>query len=122
MGNSMKIVLLHNHFDEDYLEEIIEEMKIIGPPIIRAYDLEFEDFYQAVEGCHRLRVCEKIGVTPVIELVNPTETIKSLDLDVDDHGFPDTRICELGDWENYHVLIVDGRILSREEKGEYYDF
>lgn len=101
----MIIVLLHNYFSPKALIEVMEEMKIKGPPTIRAYDLGFDDLYQAVEGSHRLRACEHLRVIPEIELVDPSDTVGDLGLDYD--ADPDTEVKELGDWENYSIDLDD---------------
>jgi len=102
---NQQIVLLHNHFDSAHLAAVIGEMKKMGPPTVRAYDLGFGGLIQAVEGCHRLRACEDLGIAPVIEIVQPEETVGDLELDADVH--PDTSVQELGDWENYAIDLSD---------------
>jgi hypothetical protein len=104
-----KIALLHNHFEEDALKEVVEEMKKLGTPSIRVLDLGFDDICQALEGCHRLRACEVLGITPNLVFVDSDETVGSLGLDCDVD--PDTRVDELGDWENYQIIIENGEIV-----------
>ena len=102
----MIVVLLHNHFDPKHLNEVIEEMKIKGPPTIRVYDLGFDDLYQAIEGSHRLRACEYLGVVPNIIIIDGESAVYDLgDLDADVNE--DTLVNELGDWENYQIDLDD---------------
>lgn len=100
----MKIVLLHNHYDQKHLDEVVEEMKTLGAPTIQAYHL-WDDLYQAIGGCHRLRAAEILNVVPTIEIIDSKTTIWSLELDAwDDHDESET-IDILGDWENYTIDI-----------------
>ena len=99
----MRIILLHNHYDEAHLQDVVEQMETLGAPTIRVYNLGFDNLYQAVEGCHRLRACEALEIEPIIEIVAQTETVGSLGLDFD--ADPDTAIAEIGDWENYSIDI-----------------
>jgi len=99
----MKIVLLHNHYDESHLEVVIEEMKVLGAPTIRVYDLGFDGLVQAIEGCHRLRACEALGIEPNLEFVDGECPLADIDgLDVDTCA---EKVCELGDWENYSIEV-----------------
>lgn len=104
----MKVALLHNHYDPKSLEEVKEQMLKTGSLKIKVLDLEFDDIYQALEGSHRLRAAEILGITPEFEYVEPHETVAELDLDYDD---PDAKAEELGDWENHQIEIEDGEIL-----------
>ena len=80
----MKIVLIHNHYDAVHLDQVKAEMKKLGAPVIRVYDLGFDDLYQAIEGCHRLRACEALGIAPKIDVIDRETEINDLEnLDVD---------------------------------------
>ena len=94
----MNIVLLHNHFDQDHLNKVIEEMKVLGAPTIRCYDLGFDGIIQAVEGSHRLRACEELEIEPIIEMIDEDARIEDLGLDCGDNMAETVK--ELGDWEN----------------------
>lgn len=111
----MKIALLHNHYDKEHLAAVEKEMKKLGPPIIRVLDLGFDNLVQALEGTHRLRAAEKLGFTPILEYVEPHQTINKLDLDTDSD--PNECVDTLGDYENYTVTIQDGEIVPN--KAEY---
>lgn len=64
----MIIHLLHNHYDKEHLEEVKKEMLKRGAPTIKAYKVE-NGFYMAIEGCHRLRACKELGLTPKIDIL-----------------------------------------------------
>lgn len=98
------IVLLHNHYDEQKLEQVKAEMLVLGAPTVRVYDLGFDNLCQAVEGCHRLRACEALGIVPNLEYIAEDTKIADLNLD-DDNGFE--TVAELGDWENYTISEDD---------------
>ena len=106
------ISLLHNYYNEEHLLNVIEDVKRLGPPTIRVFDCWFDGIYQALEGCPRLRACEKLGVTPIIIIVDGNETVMSLDLDYDDGQDGETKVCEIGDWENYSIRIENNEITA----------
>ena len=97
----MRIALLHNHYDQEHLNKVVEEMKTMGAPKIKVLDLGFDDMAQALEGSHRLRAAEILGITPEFEWIGEDELVADLDLDVDcDEG---ATVSELGDYENYQI-------------------
>lgn len=98
------IVLLHNHYDQEKLDAVIGIMETMGPPTIRVYDLGFDNLVQAVEGCHRLRACEHLGIQPILEYIDADAKISGLCLD-DGNGAE--TVAELGDWENYTITEDD---------------
>jgi hypothetical protein len=65
----MKIALVHNHYDEAHLAAVIEEMKTLGAPVIKAVWMECYDHWAALEGCHRIRAAAALGLTPEIDEV-----------------------------------------------------
>jgi hypothetical protein len=105
----MKVALLHDHFDYDYLIEIIKEMKYLGAPKIRVCHVE-NDIYQAIEGCHRLRAAAALGITPEFEVL-ASDTLRS---ECEDLDWEDGLECDvyatiggMGDWENTQLLFDD---------------
>jgi len=75
-GHKMKVQLFHNHFDQKHLEEVKTEMLILGTPVIRVVYDDLNDVFIAVEGCHRLRACEELGLTPEIEEITIEEALQ----------------------------------------------
>jgi hypothetical protein len=65
----MRIALVHNHYDEGHLAEVIEEMKTLGAPTIKAVWMEVYNHWAALEGCHRIRAAKALGLTPEIDEV-----------------------------------------------------
>jgi len=63
----MTVVLLHKHFDQDHLEMVTAKMRDLGAPTIKAVWSERHGLWFALEGCHRLRAAEALGLTPQIE-------------------------------------------------------
>lgn len=102
-GDTMEIVLLHNHYDAEKLAGVVADMETLGVPTIRVYDLEIDDLYQAIEGSHRLRACEILNIEPTIEIIDSDTPIEGLDLDVD--FLDDDTVSTLGDWENYRICV-----------------
>ena len=101
----MYIALVHDHYSEEHLAEVIEEMKKLGAPKIRAVWMECYDHWAALEGCHRIRAAKELGLTPEI-----------IELDYDDIADIDLRDKTLGlDLDNDGTvgeLTVVGIILS----------
>ena len=98
------IVLAHNHYSQSHLEAVKASMIKLGAPTIRVYDLGFENLCQAIEGCHRLRACEELGIMPTLQYVDSEASLESLG-GCDFEGAD--RACEVGDWENYQISEED---------------
>ncbi len=101
----MRVALLHNHYNEKQLDGVIEEMRNLGAPTIKVLDLGFDNMYQALEGCHRLRAAEVLDLTPTFIYVDPTDTVGGLGLD--DFDDPCLTASEVGDYENYQIEIEE---------------
>lgn len=71
----MVINLLHKHYNEQHLAEVVNEMKRLGTPTIRAIWSETYGEWMAIEGCHRLRAAQQLGITPIIKDVTAQKTI-----------------------------------------------
>lgn len=54
----------HEPYENGHLGEVVDEMKLTGPPTIRV--IEFEDGFYAVEGSHRLAAAFHLGLEPKI--------------------------------------------------------
>jgi hypothetical protein len=100
----MKITLVHDHFNKDHLEEVIAEMKTLGAPTIRVFEIE-DDWYQAIEGCHRLRACEILGLVPQIEILDSdTPFVNAENQEIIQWDGPLINVIgELGDIDNYNI-------------------
>lgn len=79
----MKIKLVHDHYDQGHLDQVVEEMKTMGAPTIKAVWMECWNQWVALEGCHRLRAAEFLGLTPEIEEIPYDDTTTAMDLDLD---------------------------------------
>jgi uncharacterized ParB-like nuclease family protein len=44
------------------VEAVKDEMRVLGPPIIRVVDCG--DYYMAIEGCHRLMAAAQLDICP----------------------------------------------------------
>ena len=98
----MKIVLAHNHYDQSHLDAVVDQMRDQGAPTIRVYDLEFDGLVQAIEGCHRLRAAEILGIEPELEFIDKGMLCSDVDgLDFDGAEY----VYEIGDWENYSIEV-----------------
>jgi len=66
----MQIALYHNHYDKKHLAQVTDDMKRLGTPTIRAIWSECYGMWLAVEGCHRLRAAQVLGLVPTISEIN----------------------------------------------------
>ena len=87
----MEIKLLHKYYDREHLETVKKEMEQRGTPTIKAVWVDHADYYQSLEGSHRIRAAKELGITPEIEAVDYDEyrdkditEIDWMDLDNDD--------------------------------------
>ena len=80
---AMTIVLVHEHLDEAHLDAVIQEMQTLGTPTIRAIKTD-DNFWYALEGCHRLRAAHRPGLTPIIDEVEYNDDIITVQVDGDD--------------------------------------
>lgn len=71
----MKIALVHNHYDEAHLTAVIEEMKTLGAPTVKAVWMECYGHFAALEGCHRIRAAKALGLVPEIEEVEYSDEL-----------------------------------------------
>ena len=83
------IALVHDHYDQEHLNEVKKQMLTLGAPKIKAVWMECYNMYAALEGCHRIRAAKELGLTPeIIELdydevcdFDLTDPVLGLDLD-----------------------------------------
>lgn len=94
----MRINLLHNHYNEQHLDQVKDEMKKRGEPIIRAIWSEIHGEWMAVEGSHRIRAAHELGMGVNIEDISNQEN----------------AIIQI-DGENVNVSVAD---LSQELQDE----
>lgn len=71
----MDIILYHNHYDAQHLDEVAAQMQTLGAPAIRAIWSDVYGAWMAVEGCHRVRAAQRLGLTPEIIDVSNDETV-----------------------------------------------
>ena len=71
----LSIVLYHNHYNEEHLEEVKKIMQKRGTPTIRCFWDECNGIWFAVEGCHRLRAAKELGLIPVIKDISEQKTL-----------------------------------------------
>ena len=91
----MYIALVHDHYSEEHLAEVIEEMKNLGTPKIHAVWMECYGHWAALEGCHRIRAAKELGLTPEIIEVDYSDEMASTILGYDgDEDYPISEICD----------------------------
>jgi hypothetical protein len=74
------IILPHNHFDPAHLATVRAEMLTRGAPTIKAVWVERAGEWAALEGAHRLRAAHGLGLVPVIDEVEWSDTITTTDV------------------------------------------
>ena len=91
----MTTIILVNDIDTNKLEAVKVEMEKLGAPTIRAIDAG--DHLIAVEGSHRLRAAEELGIAVHIQVIDEDGEVNLDTLDWDDNGWFDERVvsgCE----------------------------
>ena len=91
--SSMRIALVHEHFDADHLEAVKAEMLTLGAPTIRAVWMEVYGAWVALEGCHRIRAAQALGLLPLIDEVEYSNDSIVLD-DKDGDEWQISAICD----------------------------
>jgi len=71
----MQIILPHNHFDAQHLAAVESKMRTLGAPTIKAVWMDAHDAWVAIEGSHRLRAAAALGITPIIDEVEWSDTV-----------------------------------------------
>lgn len=61
------MIIAINDIDATHAEEVIESMRTLGAPVIRAVRAECYGGWVAIEGSHRLYAAQQLGLTPEIE-------------------------------------------------------
>jgi len=103
----ISIVLYHNHYNSEHLQNVKEEMRRLGAHTINCWYDESNDIWFAVEGCHRLRAAYALGITPIINDISNDDTLtyevdgNTITIDIDPDFFDD-----LYD-RNYRNIILD---------------
>lgn len=59
--------------DADKLASVIAEMRILGAPTIEVVDCG--DYYQALEGSHRLAAAAELGIEPILTVYAQDEVV-----------------------------------------------
>ena len=91
-----RIILLHKHFDPDHLDAVTATMRHLGAPTIEAVWLPAFDAWCALEGCHRIRAAQALGLEVEIDEVEYSDlSIESLGVDMD-HS-EDVTVAEVCD-------------------------
>jgi len=62
-----------NPTDADHLAEVIEEMRVLGAPVIRAVETCYG--LVAIEGSHRLAAAAELGLSPEIIVIDEDDIV-----------------------------------------------
>ena len=100
----MQIALIHSEFSADHLAAVVESMKALGAPVIKAVWMEAFGHFAALEGCHRIRAAAELGLTPIIEEIEYSEETTTADLGLD-FGGDSWTVAELADESRNSVVI-----------------
>ena len=73
------VVPLHRYYSPAHLETVTAQMRVMGRPRLHAhYDVESGRWY-AMEGTHRLRAAERLGLIPILVWVPWPKTRRALE-------------------------------------------
>lgn len=90
----MRIALVHDHYDDAKLADVIEQMRTLGSPTIRAVWMDCYGVWAALEGCHRIRAAQALGITPVIEPVEYSDDMITISDDYMDDQMSISQVCD----------------------------
>jgi hypothetical protein len=68
MAEKTTLVLVHEHYSKEHLEEVKAEMLTLGSPTL--YGVVINGDVYLLEGCHRARAAAALGVTVNVVPVN----------------------------------------------------
>lgn len=104
---SISIVLCHDHYNKDHLEDVKREMQILCEPTINCWYDDVNSLWFAVEGCHRLRAAYALGITPIINDISNDSTL-TYQVEGEDVTVVLTEDF-FNEWydHNYHNTILD---------------
>lgn len=90
----MKVILAHTHYNDEHLARVVEEMRTLGSPKIRAVWQECWGAWVALEGCHRLRACEVLGIVPEIIPIELVDGLTTDDIGMSEEFDGDAHLVE----------------------------
>ena len=61
------VIMRHSYYDADHLAEVVEEMRTMGAPTLRAVEIDGEIYL--LEGCHRVRAAVELGLPVTLEML-----------------------------------------------------
>jgi hypothetical protein len=61
--------LMHAHYDEQHLAKVIEQMREMGSPTLRAIETDHYEI-ALLEGCHRARAAAALGLPVRLEILD----------------------------------------------------
>ena len=100
----MRVALVHSHYSEEHLAEVIEQMKVLGAPKIHAVWMECYGHWAALEGCHRIRSAKELGLIPAIIEVDYSDEMASTVTGYDgDCDYPISEICD----DSHKAVIIE---------------
>ena len=76
----MIVYTIHRPIPE-HLENVILEMSKLGSPTVRVVDCE--DYYQAIEGCHRIEAARILRIPVVMDILGQDALVEADSLDID---------------------------------------
>jgi len=100
----MQIALIHKYFGPAHLEAVKAEMMVMGAPVIKAVWMECYGAWAALEGCHRIRAAQALGLIPEIEEIEYSDEITTEELGLDFGGDVWT-VAEIADGVPHSAVI-----------------
>lgn len=79
----MKIYVAHEHYDKGHLAKVKNQMEKLGAPTIKVVAVNSGvgvEEYAALEGCHRIRAAQALGLNPDL-IVYDLDEIAEIELD-----------------------------------------
>jgi hypothetical protein len=80
-ATAIAILYLPHPTDDKKVEAVKTEMRKLGAPKIRVVDCN--EYYMAIEGCHRLMAAADLGIAPRLTLLNREDPVEVDSVDTD---------------------------------------
>ena len=74
------LITIHG-INETYLAAVMATMRTLGAPTVRVVDCG--DHYVAVEGTHRIEAAARLGLAPVLDVLEQDTLVQADSLDLD---------------------------------------
>ena len=96
-------IITVNEISQDHLDEVIEDMKQLGSPTIKAVWMECWDAWVALEGSHRVHAAKALG----------------LEVDIKEVEYSTNKLCEVGVEDDINWMTIENFVDSAWQSADF---